>query len=55
MGKVKIDLTRQFFRARQFLPGGLLINGTEIPRSRCVEAATPGGGIAMRKKRDAVR
>jgi hypothetical protein len=30
MGKVKIDLTRQFFRARQFLPGGLLINGMEI-------------------------
>jgi hypothetical protein len=55
MGKVKIDLTRQFFRARQFLPGGLLINGLEIPLSCCVGSAKRFGGIAMKEKRHAVR
>src|SRR5581483_6644542 len=30
--RVKIDLTGQFFHARQFLPGRLLVNGMEILR-----------------------
>jgi hypothetical protein len=29
-----MGLTRQFFLARQFLPGGVLINGIEIPAAR---------------------
>jgi hypothetical protein len=55
MGKVKIDLTRQFFRARQFLPGRLLINGMEIPRFRCGVRAKRRVGMAMKEQRDAIR